>query len=112
MQVLWPSVKYQETQTFKNIKPLFLGVQQKSLVVTSNYEARKLGVKKLMSVKDAKEKCPQLVLVNGEDLTPYREMSYKVTGTKLTFFWYRTKKIQLNSVCTCTRMQYYYYVLL
>ncbi|NXT54484.1 POLI polymerase, partial [Pluvianellus socialis] len=56
-----------------------LGVQQKNLVVTCNYEARKLGVKKLMSVKDAKEKCPQLILVNGEDLTPYREMSYKVT---------------------------------
>ncbi|XP_035748819.1 DNA polymerase iota isoform X3 [Egretta garzetta] len=56
-----------------------LGVQQKSIVVTCNYEARKLGVKKLMSVKDAKEKCPQLMLVNGEDLTPYREMSYKVT---------------------------------
>ncbi|XP_059689557.1 DNA polymerase iota [Gavia stellata] len=56
-----------------------LGVQQKSIVVTGNYEARKLGVKKLMSVKDAKEKCPQLILVNGEDLTPYREMSYKVT---------------------------------
>ena len=34
-----------------------------------------------MSVRDAKEKCPQLVLVNGEDLTRYREMSYKVTGT-------------------------------
>ncbi|KFV20447.1 DNA polymerase iota, partial [Tauraco erythrolophus] len=56
-----------------------LGVQQKSIVVTCNYEARKLGVKKLMSVKDAKEKCPQLILVNGEDLTPYRETSYKVT---------------------------------
>ncbi|XP_058133734.1 DNA polymerase iota isoform X2 [Dasypus novemcinctus] len=56
-----------------------LGVQQKSLVVTCNYEARKLGVKKLMNVRDAKEKCPQLVLVNGEDLTRYREMSYKVT---------------------------------
>ncbi|XP_043834697.1 DNA polymerase iota isoform X6 [Dromiciops gliroides] len=56
-----------------------LGVQQKYLVVTCNYEARKLGVKKLMSVRDAKEKCPQLVLVNGEDLTRYREMSYKVT---------------------------------
>ncbi|NXJ97197.1 POLI polymerase, partial [Corythaixoides concolor] len=56
-----------------------LGVQQKSIVVTCNYEARKLGVKKLMAVKDAKEKCPQLVLVNGEDLTPYRETSYKVT---------------------------------
>ncbi|XP_032738353.1 DNA polymerase iota isoform X5 [Lontra canadensis] len=57
-----------------------LGVQQKYLVVTCNYEARKLGVKKLMNVRDAKEKCPQLVLVNGEDLTRYREMSYKVTG--------------------------------
>ncbi|KAF5919083.1 hypothetical protein HPG69_003721 [Diceros bicornis minor] len=56
-----------------------LGVQQKSLMVTCNYEARKLGVKKCMSVRDAKEKCPQLVLVNGEDLTRYREMSYKVT---------------------------------
>ncbi|KAF6088969.1 DNA polymerase iota [Phyllostomus discolor] len=56
-----------------------LGVQQKSLVVTCNYEARELGVKKLMSVRDAKEKCPQLVLVNGEDLTRYREISYKVT---------------------------------
>ncbi|NXL52049.1 POLI polymerase, partial [Podilymbus podiceps] len=56
-----------------------LGVQQKYLVVTCNYEARKLGVKKLMSVKDAKEKCPQLVLVNGEDLTRYREVSYRVT---------------------------------
>ncbi|XP_067401519.1 DNA polymerase iota isoform X2 [Emydura macquarii macquarii] len=54
-------------------------VQQKYLVVTCNYEARKLGVKKLMSVKDAKEKCPELVLVNGEDLTQYREMSYKIT---------------------------------
>ncbi|XP_014636912.1 PREDICTED: DNA polymerase iota isoform X2 [Ceratotherium simum simum] len=56
-----------------------LGVQQKSLMVTCNYEARKLGVKKCMSVRDAKEKCPQLVLINGEDLTRYREMSYKVT---------------------------------
>ncbi|XP_042531084.1 DNA polymerase iota isoform X1 [Dipodomys spectabilis] len=56
-----------------------LGVQQKYLVVTCNYEARELGVKKLMNVRDAKEKCPQLILVNGEDLTRYREMSYKVT---------------------------------
>ncbi|XP_036349503.2 DNA polymerase iota isoform X2 [Ochotona princeps] len=56
-----------------------LGVQQKSLVVTCNYEARRLGVKKCMSIQAAKEKCPQLVLVNGEDLTRYRETSYKVT---------------------------------
>ncbi|XP_070792087.1 DNA polymerase iota isoform X2 [Pituophis catenifer annectens] len=57
-----------------------LGVQQKYLVVTCNYEARNLGVKKLMGVKEAKEKCPDLVLVNGEDLTKYREFSYRVTA--------------------------------
>ncbi|XP_024894311.1 DNA polymerase iota [Pteropus alecto] len=56
-----------------------LGVQHKYLVVTCNFFARELGVKQLMNVRDAKEKCPQLVLVNGEDLTRYREMSYKVT---------------------------------
>ncbi|XP_040193089.1 DNA polymerase iota isoform X2 [Rana temporaria] len=56
-----------------------LGVQQKSLMVTCNYVARECGVNKCMSIKEAKEKCPQLVLVSGEDLTHYREMSYKVT---------------------------------
>ncbi|KAE8636692.1 hypothetical protein XENTR_v10003086 [Xenopus tropicalis] len=56
-----------------------LGIQQKYIVVTCNYEARKFGVTKLMLIKDAREKCPQLVLVSGEDLTPYREMSYRAT---------------------------------
>lgn len=56
------------------------GIQQKYIVVTCNYVARERGVTKLMSVTDAKEKCPELVLVKGEDLTHYREMSYKVTG--------------------------------
>lgn len=56
------------------------GIQQKNIVVTCNYVARKYGVTKLMYIKDAKEKCPQLVLVSGEDLTNYRNMSYKISG--------------------------------
>ncbi|KAM6471063.1 DNA polymerase iota isoform 2-T2 [Liasis olivaceus] len=60
-----------------------LGVQQKYLVVTCNYEARKVGVKKCMGVEEAKAKCPDLVLVNGEDLTKYRELSYRVTAINL-----------------------------
>lgn len=56
------------------------GIQQKYIIVTCNYVARDMGVTKLMSVTSAKEKCPQLVLVKGEDLTHYRDMSYKVTG--------------------------------
>lgn len=56
-----------------------LGVQQKNIVVTSNYVARELGVKKTMLIDDARKICPQLVLVNGEDLRDYRQTSYRVT---------------------------------
>ncbi|XP_068461394.1 DNA polymerase iota isoform X2 [Clinocottus analis] len=38
-----------------------------------------------MSVTVAKEKCPQLVLVKGEDLTHYREMSYKLTELLMSY---------------------------
>lgn len=59
---------------------LFLGVHQKYLMVTCNYVARAQGVAKLTTINHALEKCPNLVLVNGEDLTFYREISYKATG--------------------------------
>ncbi|XP_014234704.1 DNA polymerase iota [Trichogramma pretiosum] len=55
-----------------------LGVQQKNLVVTSNYEARAFGVRKCMPVDEALQLCPSLILVRGEDLTPYRRMSAKI----------------------------------
>ncbi|XP_069483093.1 DNA polymerase iota isoform X2 [Ambystoma mexicanum] len=73
---------YAQVEMIRNpeLKDKPLGVQQKYLVVTCNYTARNHGVKKCMSVKDAKEICPQLILVSGEDLTPYREMSYRVTA--------------------------------
>ncbi|XP_031426361.1 DNA polymerase iota isoform X2 [Clupea harengus] len=63
-----------------------LGIQQKYIIVTCNYVARDLGLTKLMSVTDALEKCPQLVLVKGEDLTHYREMSYKVTELLMSYY--------------------------
>uniref|UniRef100_A0A1A9W5P7 UmuC domain-containing protein n=1 Tax=Glossina brevipalpis TaxID=37001 RepID=A0A1A9W5P7_9MUSC len=62
-----------------------LGVQQKNFVVTCNYKARSHGVKKLMLVADAKRLCPDLILVNGEDLTPYRQMSQKIYELLLNF---------------------------
>lgn len=47
-------------------------------MVTCNYHARKRGVTKLMRTSEAREKCPELVLVSGEDLTPYREIAKQV----------------------------------
>ncbi|XP_062503552.1 DNA polymerase iota-like [Corticium candelabrum] len=55
-----------------------LGIQQKNIVVTCNYVARARGVSKLSLVSEAKLKCPDLVLIRGEDLTPYRDVSHKM----------------------------------
>lgn len=65
-------LKHQELEG----KPL--GVQQKNIVVTSNYLAREYGIKKCMPVQEALRICPGLVLVSGEDLTSYRHYSTKI----------------------------------
>jgi len=55
-----------------------VAVTQKFLVVTCNYPARAAGVGKLMATQEALRRCPELQLVAGEDLTPYREASDQV----------------------------------
>lgn len=66
-------------QVFENkdpsLKTLPLGVKQKNCMATCNYVARSLGLRKLMTVTEAKKALPQLVLVDGEDLTPFRDTS-------------------------------------
>lgn len=52
-----------------------LAVQQKFLLVTCNYEARRRGLYKMQAVKEAKKVCPDLVIVLGEDLTRFRNAS-------------------------------------
>lgn len=62
-----------------------VGVTQKFLVVTCNYVARDLGVPKMSSIQEAKRRCPDLVLINGEDLTPYRAASKKIMAVLSRF---------------------------
>ncbi|PNF25733.1 hypothetical protein B7P43_G14157 [Cryptotermes secundus] len=56
-----------------------LGIQQKNIIVTSNYVAREYGIEKCMLVNEGLQLCPQLVLVRGEDLYDYRQISAKIT---------------------------------
>lgn len=72
---------YAQVEMIKNpsLVAVPLGIQQKNIVVTSNYLAREFGVKKCMPVEEAKKICRDLVLVNGEDLRDYRQISYRVT---------------------------------
>ena len=51
-----------------------VGVRQKYLIVTTNYVARRAGMKKMIKVSEAKKQCPELVVIDGENLDPYREV--------------------------------------
>jgi nucleotidyltransferase/DNA polymerase involved in DNA repair len=60
-----------------------IGIQQKYLLVTCNYEARKFGVTKLQSLADARRKCPHITILNGSTLTHYREASENIHRCKI-----------------------------
>ncbi|KAF3177241.1 hypothetical protein TWF751_002754 [Orbilia oligospora] len=57
------------------LKNLPLAIQQKQIIVTCNYVARKRGLHKLQLLSEAKRACPDLVVVNGENLDLFRDCS-------------------------------------
>lgn len=57
------------------LKSLPLAVQQKQIIVTCNYEARRRGLHKLQLIREARKKCPDVIIVLGEDLTRFRNAS-------------------------------------
>mmetsp|Transcript_27142 Transcript_27142/g.43597 ORF Transcript_27142/g.43597 Transcript_27142/m.43597 type:complete len:508 (-) Transcript_27142:1793-3316(-) len=57
-----------------------VAIKQKYIIVTCNYEARKRGVGKLETIENAKTKCPELVLVDGSDLRPFRTASEQINS--------------------------------
>uniref|UniRef100_A0A8W7PRH7 UmuC domain-containing protein n=1 Tax=Anopheles coluzzii TaxID=1518534 RepID=A0A8W7PRH7_ANOCL len=61
-----------------SLKDKPFAVKQRFCVVTSNYIAREKGIKKLQPVKEALAACPELVLLNGEDITKYKAMSVRI----------------------------------
>lgn len=83
-----------------------IGIQQKALVATISYEARAAGVGKLDSIKDALKKCPDMVLVNGEDLTYFRQVSAQVWRLVRGVVWRkRVEKLGMDELfCDVTEM--------
>ncbi|KAF2839564.1 DNA polymerase iota subunit [Patellaria atrata CBS 101060] len=70
-----------------SLKSLPLAVQQKQIVVTCNYEARRRGLKKLQLIKEAKRICPEVVIVLGEDLTKFRNVSKDLYNFLREYSW-------------------------
>ncbi|KAK7608712.1 hypothetical protein JOL62DRAFT_593567 [Phyllosticta paracitricarpa] len=69
------------------LKFLPMAVQQKQIIVTCNYEARRRGLHKLQLVKEAKRVCPDLVIVLGEDLTRFRDASKALYRFVRAYSW-------------------------
>ncbi|KAL4798713.1 hypothetical protein BDV19DRAFT_11603 [Aspergillus venezuelensis] len=76
---------------FENAQPILrtlpLAVQQKQIVVTCNYEARRRGLRKLQLIKEAKEICPDVVIVLGEDLSRFRDVSKELYSFLRELIW-------------------------
>ena len=56
-----------------SLRSLPFAVQQKQIIVTCNYEARRRGLHKLMLIKDAKRVCPDVIIELGEDISKFRD---------------------------------------
>ncbi|PYH87905.1 DNA/RNA polymerase [Aspergillus ellipticus CBS 707.79] len=69
------------------LKTLPLAVQQKQIVVTCNYEARRRGLRKLQLIREARQICPDVVIVLGEDLTKFRDVSKELFLYLRSFVW-------------------------
>ncbi|KAK6211969.1 hypothetical protein LQW54_005496 [Pestalotiopsis sp. IQ-011] len=82
-----------------SLRSLPLGIKQKSILATCNYVARARGVKKLMLISDAQKLCPDLVLMNGEDLTRFRAASKKLWAFLRAHSWNkRVERLGLDEV--------------
>ncbi|KAH9883950.1 DNA/RNA polymerase [Xylariomycetidae sp. FL2044] len=81
------------------LKSLPLGIKQKSILATCNYVARARGVKKLMLISEAQRICPDLVLMNGEDLNRFRDVSKKLWSVLRAYSWNkRVERLGLDEV--------------
>lgn len=82
------------------LKSLPLAVQQKQIVVTCNYEARRRGLRKLQLIKEAKQICPDVVIVLGEDLTKFRDASKALYLFLRQFVWgEKVERLGFDEVC-------------
>lgn len=87
-----------------------LAVQQKQIAVTCNYEARKRGLHKLQLIKDVKRVCPDVVIVSGEDLTRFRDVSKALYSFLKNYVWSgKVERLGFDEVSSDNRSIIYIY---
>ena len=84
-----------------SLKSLPFAVQQKQIIVTCNYEARRRGLYKLQLVRDAKRICPDVVIELGEDIGRFRDASKELYSFIKAFSWSgRVERLGFDEVRT------------
>lgn len=69
------------------LKSLPFAVQQKQIIVTCNYEARRRGLHKLQLIREAKRICPDVIIELGEDISRFRDASKELYKFLEAFTW-------------------------
>ncbi|KAK1761114.1 hypothetical protein QBC47DRAFT_369144 [Echria macrotheca] len=86
-RLFWHYVEQCVENQQPSLKGLPLGIRQKGILATCNYVARRKGVGKLTTLAEAKRLCPDLVIVDGEDLSPFRDVSKRLYALLRSFSW-------------------------
>lgn len=83
------------------LRYLPFAVQQKQIIVTCNYEARRQGLYKLQKVTEARKRCPEAIIVLGEDLSRFRDASKENYNFLRRFAWSgKVERLGFDEVCT------------
>lgn len=67
MNAFFAAVEQQSNPALRGHPVAVVGSQQRTIILTSSYEARKYGVKTGMTLYEARQKCPQLQLVKANN---------------------------------------------
>ncbi len=67
MNAFFASVEQQANPALRGKPIAVIGSAKRTVITTSSYEARALGVKTGMTVWEARQKCPQIILVIGDN---------------------------------------------
>lgn len=84
------------------LRYLPLAVQQKQIIVTCNYEARRRGLHKLQLVKEARKNCPEVIIILGEDLSRFRNASKELYNFLRSYAWSgKVERLGFDEVSNC-----------
>ena len=93
MDAFFAAVEQQSNPTLRGRPVAVVGSQQRTIILTSSYEARKYGVKTGMTLYEARQKCPQLQLVKANNRL-YTHVSCQI----MQIFQDYTPQMEVSSV--------------